>query len=317
MDFDRDTIRAHLGMLLRAVIVGLSFSVVGLLQDGLPPLLLTALRFVIAALALLPLMLRASDRRVGLTGLILYGTLGACQAAFFAAMFWAAHRTTALSMTVLYVIVPFLAYCLGRVFGVEPARKRLLGILTIGAIGALGLAWANRPSAGLQFGAAEAGYFAGCVGIALYPVLSKWGLSRKWLSQSPSVRTFWSLVFGGILVACLGLIEESPQALTKLSFIDVLWLVYLGVLSTGATFWLMQRATAALSPGAMTAYAYVPPFVSMLLLFVTEPQSISWRWLPGALLVLAAIVLLLRLDADRNSSSRSDVSDTDWLRTCK
>ena len=43
---------AHLGMLLWALFVGLSFPAVGLLSEGLPPLLLTAMRFVIAALVL-------------------------------------------------------------------------------------------------------------------------------------------------------------------------------------------------------------------------------------------------------------------------
>ena len=53
---------AHLGMLVCALIVGLSFPAVGLLSDGLPPLLLTSLRFLIAALALLPLLLAQPER---------------------------------------------------------------------------------------------------------------------------------------------------------------------------------------------------------------------------------------------------------------
>ena len=40
--------QAHLGMLLWALFVGLSFPAVGLLSDGLPPLLLTAMRFSFA-----------------------------------------------------------------------------------------------------------------------------------------------------------------------------------------------------------------------------------------------------------------------------
>jgi hypothetical protein len=39
----------------------------------------------------------------------------------------------------------------------------------------------------------------------------------------------------------------------------------------------------------------------MLLLFISEPQSISWRWLPGALFVMLAMTLLLRRDAARSS----------------
>ena len=77
---------------------------------------------------------------------------------------------------------------------------------------------------------------------------------------------------------------------------DVLVLAYLGVFSSGMTFWLQQRATAVLTPGAVTAYSYLVPFVSMLLLFIEQPQRIGWHWLPGSLLVLLAIALLLRRD---------------------
>ncbi|HZH02543.1 MAG TPA: DMT family transporter [Myxococcaceae bacterium] len=304
---DSNKVRAHLGMLLRALILGLSFSAVGLMAEGLPPLLLTALRFAVAVAVLLPFVWRTPNWLPSPTGLALYGALGLCQAAFFGSMFWAAHRTTALSMTVLYVVVPFLAYCLGRGFRVEPPRGRLVGILALGASGALGLAGAERGgrSGGLHLGSAEAVYFAGCFAIAFYPVLSTWGLAHRWISERASARTFWSLVVGGVLVGALGLMRETPQALARFTPSDVLLLAYLGVFSTGFTFWLMQRAAAVLTPGEATAYSYVPPFVSMLLLFVTDPQSISWRWLPGAALVVLAIALLLRLDADPKSRSPS------------
>ena len=110
---------AHLGMLLWALIVGLSFPVVVLMSEGLPPLLLTAIRFAIAALAVGLLVWREPDRWPGLPGLALYAVMGLCLAGFFGTMFWAAHRTTALSMATLYVSVPLLAYGLGRGLGVE------------------------------------------------------------------------------------------------------------------------------------------------------------------------------------------------------
>ena len=80
---------------------------------------------------------------------------------------------------------------------------------------------------------------------------------------------------------------------------DGLLLLYLGVFSSGMTFWLSQRATAVLTPAAVTAYSYLVPFVSMLLLFIEQPQRIGWHWLPGSLLVVIAIALLLKRDAAR------------------
>ncbi len=94
----KSAINSHLGMLLWALIVGSSFPAVGMMSEGLPPLLLTAIRFVVAALAILPLVWGKSDRWPSLPGLTLYAFMGLSLAGFFGTMFWAAHRTSALSM---------------------------------------------------------------------------------------------------------------------------------------------------------------------------------------------------------------------------
>jgi drug/metabolite transporter (DMT)-like permease len=304
-DTTQGVAQAHLGMMVWALIVGLSFPAVGLITEGLPPLLLTAIRFAIATLAIWPLVRRNPDFWPSLPGLTLYALMGLCLAGFFGTMFWAAHHTTALSMATLYVSVPLLAYCLGRMLGVEQRAGQLLGILALGAGGALGLAWAEAYAQGgqMQFGVGEAAFFIGCVASALYPVLSKWGLAREWLSPNAALRTLWSLLAGSVLVALLGLSWETPQALAAMTLSDALLVAYLGVFSSGVTFWLQQRATAVLTPGAVTAYSYLAPFVSMLILFIGEPQRIGWHWLPGSVLVVLAITLLLRRDVGQRKAS--------------
>lgn len=289
---------AHSGMLIWALLVGLSFPAVGLLSEGLPPLLLTAMRFVIAALAVLPLVWGAPGLVPSRSGAWLYALMGLCLAGFFGTMFWAAHRTTALSMATLYVSVPLLAYMLGRMIRVEQRALGLLALLLLGALGALGLAWAEAKGdlSRMQFGLGEAGFFVGCLASALYPVLSKFGLLRGWLSPHAGVRTLWSLVLGGVLIALLGLIFNSPSAMTRMTLSDFLLVTYLGLFSSGVTFWLQQRATATLTPAAVTAYGYLVPFVSMLLLFTQQPRTLSLVWLPGSVLVIAVILLLLRRD---------------------
>ena len=288
--------RAHLGMLLWALLVGLSFPAVGLLSEGLPPLLLTAIRFGIAALALSPLVMRHGERWPGRPGLLLYALMGLSLAGFFGTMFWAAHRVSALSMSTLFVSVPLLAYCIGRGLGVEQPAGKLLAILALGAAGAMALAWAENGGefSGLQLGFGELAFFLGCVASALYPVLSKWGLQRGWLADQAGLRTFWSLLTGAILIGVLGLLVEDAAALYRMTIVDVALVAYLGVFSSGMTFFLQQRATAVLTPGAVTAYSYLVPFVSMLVLFIGQPQRIDWHWLPGSLTVLLAIALLLR-----------------------
>ncbi|WP_244439703.1 DMT family transporter [Nitratireductor aquibiodomus] len=296
IDREQSVMRAHLGMLLWALIVGASFPAVGFLSDDLPPLLLTALRFAIAALAMVPMVRGREDWRPSLPALALYAVMGLCLAGFFGIMFWAAHRVTALSMSALFVTMPLIAYGLGRMLGVEPRAGGLLAILGLGALGALALAMAQTGGdlAQLQFGWNEVLFFVGCIASALYPVLSKWGLARNLLSKDAAARTFWSLAGGGVLIALAGVTFEPVDALSRMQMGDILLVAYLGVFSSGVTFWLMQRGTGVLTPGAVTAYSYLVPFVSMVVLFVTRPQLIGWHWLPGSLMVIAAIVTLLK-----------------------
>ncbi|SHM15352.1 DMT family transporter [Vreelandella subglaciescola] len=284
----------HAGMLVWALLVGLSFPVVGWLGE-LPPLLLTALRFAIACAGLWWLAQRSAEFWPAWRALPLYALMGLCLAGFFSAMFWAAHHTTALSMATLYVTVPLLAFGLGLLLRVERLAWRLPAILLLGACGALLLALAEAFLQGgaLQFGRGEAVFFLGCIASALYPVISKWGLASGRLADSAAVRTFWSLALGGILIGALGLAVEPLSDFATMTARDALLLVYLGLCSSALTFWLMQHATATLTPGAVTAYGYLVPFVSMLVLFAREPGQISWVWLPGSALVITAIVLLL------------------------
>ncbi|TFH85741.1 DMT family transporter [Billgrantia azerbaijanica] len=281
-------------MLLWALLVGFSFPAVGLMSP-LPPFTLTALRFAIACTGLWWLARRSPAFLPAPRVLPLYGLMGLCLAGFFGAMFWAAHHATALSMATLYVTVPLLAFLLGLGFGVERLAWRLPAILALGAVGALGLAFAESLGEGgeWRFGRGEAVFFLGCLSSALYPVLSKWGLATGRLAESAAVRTFWSLGLGGALIGGVGLAMEPVARLATMSWRDGLLLVYLGLFSSALTFWLLQRATAALTPGAVTAYGYLVPFVSMLLLFVETPARLGWEWLPGSVLVIAAIALLL------------------------
>jgi drug/metabolite transporter (DMT)-like permease len=298
-------------MFVWALIVGLSFPAVGLLSEGLPPLFLTAIRFVIAALALGPLIRRAPDRWPSIPGLMLYAVMGLCLAGFFGAMFWAAHQLPAVSMATLYVSVPMIAYLFGRVLGVERPDIRLLAMLLLGAVGALSLAWVGNAGTGdrLDFGQAEALFMVGCAATALYPVMSKWGMQRGFLSNSAAVRTFWSLVAGATLVGLLALVVEPVQAMARMTLVDFLLVAYLGVFSSGVTFWLLQRGTAALTPGTVTSYTYLIPFASLVIAFITESENLGWHWLPGSGAVILAMILLLRRSPSMHLKASTEVTE--------
>lgn len=287
---------AHLSLFLWAVIVGLSFPVVTLLTGGLPPMMLTAVRFLTAILALAPFLYGKPGVVPGFHGFVLYLFLGGCLACFFGGMFWAANTASALSMSTLYVSVPLIAYLMGRVLRVERRDAGMFIILMVGALGAFLLAAVGEQEGGFRFGAGEAVFFAGCIASALYPVLSKIGINRGILSKAALVRTFWSLLLGSLMMGIAGFFLEEPAGLLRMTGRDILLVAYLGVFSSGVTFWLLQRATSDLTPASVTAYSYLVPFVSMVVLFAEHPEAIGWRWLPGSILVVMGIAGLLLKD---------------------
>lgn len=297
-------IKAHGGMVLWALIVGLSFPIVGHLNADLPPLTLTALRFLIATLAMLPFMWGNGLDLPESKGLLLYMLMGLCLAAFFASMFWVAHRTTALTMSAIYVTVPVSAFGIGILFGVENRDWKLFGLLILGAAGALLLVRAENAQGTFGLGGPEALFFVGCTASALYPVLSKFGLRKGWLSPSPTQRTTWSLAFGCVLIAALACLFEPVDSLAQATTTDLLLITYLGVFSSGATFWLMQSGTNALTPSVVTAYSYLVPFVSLLLLFVDGSARQTTGRIEGSVLILLAITLLVARDARRQSQGK-------------
>ena len=114
---------------------------------------------------------------------------------------------------------------------------------------------------------------------------------------------------GSAQIALLALLLEPPALLAAMTVSDWLLVTYLALFSSGVTFWLMQQATGVLTPGVVTAYSYLVPFVSMLILFAVQPASIGWPWLPGSLLVLLAIGLLLRRDVTGRARPADPATD--------
>ena len=297
MNFTLTTVSsAHAGMLLRTLIVGVSFPLVTFLPGDLPLNLLTALRFLIALIAMLPFLPQGGDIwRPGLIGHALYWLMGACLAGFFCTQFWVAQSVSSVSMASLFVSAPLFTFCLAWIFGLERIEFRLLSLLLSGATGALLLVRAEAAAGEFRIGGEEIAYLSGCVALALHPVLSNWGLRRGWLAEDAAARSAWSLLTATVLMTILGLALESPAGLLRMTSRDTLILLYLGVLSSGLTFWLSQRAVSVLSPTEIMAYSYLVPLVSIFLLLTTEPTRLSWSWLPGTALVLyCAFTLLTR-----------------------
>lgn len=102
--------------------------------------------------------------------------------------------------------------------------------------------------------------------------------------------TFWNMLFGALFLFAASLASGGWRSATLLDSQDLLWLLYLALFATLATFWLLHRAIGVIAPATVISYIYL----STLLLTLFH-----WLWLgqtphPGELLgaVLVALGML-------------------------
>ena len=96
----------HLLMFVCATLVSTSFIVGKIIAVTLDPAALTLVRFVIAALILLPIIARKHGLQTTRKALLRYGLISGSLVVFFWCMFLSLRYTSALNTSVLFTLVP-------------------------------------------------------------------------------------------------------------------------------------------------------------------------------------------------------------------
>ncbi|MEM0922763.1 MAG: DMT family transporter [Pseudomonadota bacterium] len=281
----------HAAGLLFAAVISVSFSLGGLIADRIDPAALTAGRFLLAALVIGAFAL-PQIRAVHLSHLWRYLLLGALLAAYFISMFEALRLTDPVSTGAIFTLTPLMSAVFGWVVMRQVTTGPMAMSLLLAAGGALWVTFRGDMAAllALDFGAGERLFLAGCALHALYTPLIRrlnWG--------EPVVVLTFGTILGGCLVASLwgaeALVETRWQALPPLVWIAF---VYLGVMATAFTFFLLQFAAMRLPASKAMAYGYlVPGFVILWEGLLGH----GWVALPvwaGLAATLTALALLLR-----------------------
>ena len=284
-------------LLLSTFLMGSSF-IAGkiLLQQGFPPLSLVGWRFVVAAIATLPLLalghepiLRSCAPRgfgwrnyatVVLIGLI---QTAAVMGLLFLAMRWISAATAA----ILLFTNPIWVAALGRLFlGERLSATRLSGLLfgVIGVVLAIGL---NRAS----FASSEAlmGDVIG-LGSAVCWAIATLIHKRANLPMGAWALSFWQMLIGAVaLLAIAGFAgQQWPPHATALQWGWFLWLAIPA--STGSFgLWFVPLANA--GPANPSAWLFLAPFFAVLLSHIFLDTHLTSVQVVGGMLIAMAIWL--------------------------
>jgi len=288
--------QAHGMMVVATLLISTSFPVVASIAGAMDSLVLTLLRFALASLLFLPLVIWRNRREMIPTWRSLgrYALLSAPLVGFFFAMFEALRTTNAVNTGALITFGPCFAALLALVLlGERTGGQRLVALIT-GMVGAVWVVFRGQVSRLVELDLAVGdGYFlAGTVSIGLYTVLIK----RLHRGEPMVVMTFWTLVTGTGWLLLLGWDELAAASMSEVEPRVFGGLVYLAIFTTLVSFLLTQKAVTVIGPTRVMAYTYLNPALVALLAWALGDGAIGWMSLPGLALTLASTVVLQRCD---------------------
>lgn len=288
--------QGHALMVVATVLVATSFPVGAAIADGMDPVVLTFLRFGLAAVLFAPIVaLKFGLNLPGFKDALRYAVLSACLVGFFWAMFEALRHTTALNGAAIFTLTPMITAWFARwVLGDRIANVACWALLA-GMIGALWVVFRGDMDAllALRIGYGDLIFFAGTVSMGLYSPLVK----RLHRGEPMAQMTFWTLVFGALWLS----VVAAPR------FADVAWasvdggvyagITYLAVFTTIVTFFIMQWSTVRIGPTKAMSYTYLNPSLVFVIGLAMGTEVWTQNFVPGFLLSLLATSIFLGLKA--------------------
>jgi drug/metabolite transporter (DMT)-like permease len=261
---------------------------------GFPPLLLAAVRFVLAGVLLLALTARrpAPDGQADPMGRRQWRSAAIVGTALLLGgnglVSIAEQRIDSGIAAVVVATVPIWAALLGAAAGQERIRTRQAAGLLLGFAGVAVLVAGDG-------GHADAVGVLTVVGASL-----SWAAGSVWSRTAPSVRrplvsTGMQMVCGGLACAFVGLARGEVadvhiDAVPGRSWLALAYLVVAGsMLAYTAYVWLLSNARLSL----VTTYAYVNPLVAVLLGAVLLDERITARVVVAATAIVLGVVLIV------------------------
>lgn len=269
-----------LSLLFVTVVWGATFPVLKIATAQLSGIETSALRFLLAALCMLPWALRAprkawSDGAV-LGALVLFSYV----AQAYGLQHISSNRSAFLtSLNVL--MVPILGVCFGNRLVPRMVLAALLACVGIGL-----MSWDGGANL-----LADAATVAGAAGYALYVIVLSARAGGHEARSLAATQIVWMAVLGSLWMLADAVGTDKLQTLGSRLSPEVLWgLAYLGVVATAAMLFLQARAQRHVSADkAALIYAMEPVFAA-LFAWIGLSEVLSLRAALGAALVVFAVL---------------------------
>jgi len=265
-----------------------------------PPLILAAMRFSVAGLALFGWVLARGERTPSLREWRSASILGMVIFLFdYGLLFWAEQRVPSGIAAVMLATIPvFMA--LSEIIFLRTQRLTirlaLALLIGIGGVGVLMSHSLNVGGAPIDKVGAMALIFAS-ISWSIASVLAR----KLPLPDSKVMSSGAQMLAGGILLAIVaGALGEfrnfHPSAVSRGAWLALLYLIVAGsIIGFTAYVWLIHHE----SPTKVGTYAYVNPIVAVLVGYFLGGEALSTRTILGTLLVLISVVVITTTPAKK------------------
>ncbi len=280
----------HLLMVIAAILVSTSFTVGAAIARELDPVVLTLVRFTVAAAIFGPLVHCRYGLSFSLSLFLRCGLISGCLVVFFCCMFLSLRYTSALNTSVIFALVPSISGGYALFINGERLERGQLLALVCGMVGVVWVIFRGDPVQllAMEWNRGDLIFLGGCFAMGLYTPLVKF-LHR---GESMAVMTFWVLVTGSLWLLTLGGGNLASVEWVNVPMFAWVGIGYLAIFTTIITFFLTQFAVPYLGPTKVMAYSYLYPGLVLLIDLVLGHGLPPLRVIPGVLVVLAAMFFL-------------------------
>jgi len=275
---------------LTALLWGGTFIAGRIVAESLPPASSSFLRFAIASVSLLGILLFTEKKLpipqfkqwiallfLGLTGVFGYNLF------FFTGL----KYITAGRASLIIAFTPLAITFLAALFTHERLNIKQIGGILISLTGALLIVSNGQPRMLFEggFGFGEKALLGCVLSWSLYSIVGRTVMNKL----SPLVAVCYSSVIGTLLLAVPAFMENLPGSLSTISSADWLSLSYLGIFGTALGFSLYYKGIKKIGPARAGIFINLVPVFALLLSWVLLGETIQPVVLLGGLFTLAGI----------------------------
>lgn len=280
---------------LFAIVIWSSLEITGkLVGVGIDPFTLTAWRFVIGGLVLLPFAIskvRADKLDLKLSSILHIGSLGilnVCVSMLLLqlSIYYGKASLSAVIISINPVFVSFFAALLIK----EKLSKTQIASMVLGIVGLLIIIFYEHDFANDAFASVKLGIvFAvlAAISFGVWTVLTKSAVSKYGNTFTNSI----SFLVGGLCLMAINL-AVGNQLIFHLSARNIILMSYLGCVITGIAYLLYFQGMKRIKAGTASTYFFLKPVIAYLLAYLFLKETLSWVQLVGVLFVVAGIAIV-------------------------